>query len=304
MTSILQVDGVSKSFGDVRAVRDVSLEVGPGEVFGLLGPNGAGKTTLIRMLLDIYRPDAGRVHVFGHPMQREDLDRIGYLPEERGLYRKRRVIQVLAYLGQLKGLRKPDAITTAERWLEKLGITEYRDSKLETLSKGNQQKVQLVGTLVGEPELLVWDEPFSGLDPVNVARVRELVADCRAAGTTIVLSTHLMDQAEVLCDRVALIDHGSLVLYGSLDEVRHRFGAAELELETDAELDADWPGVAAVDSCSAPRDDDLRCWTLRLADDATPEALLRGLLDAGAKVASFRPRRPTLEEIFLRAVGS
>ena len=305
MTPILQVQGVSKSFATVKAVRDVTLEVRPGEVFGLLGPNGAGKTTLIRMLLDIYRPDAGQVSVFGHPMQRDDLDRIGYLPEERGLYRKRKVIQVLGYLGQLKGLRKADAIASADHWLDRLGISEHRDHKLETLSKGNQQKVQLVGTLVGSPELLVWDEPFSGLDPVNVARVRQLVADCREAGTTIVLSTHLMDQAEVLCDRVALIDHGKLVLYGPLQEVRDGFGAAELELETDADVAAspDWPEVAAVDSCSTPGRGDVRCYALRLHADAEPEALLRRLLDRGAKVASFRPRRPTLEEIFLRAVS-
>ena len=304
MSAILSVQGVSKSFGDVHAVRGVSLEVHPGEVFGLLGPNGAGKTTLIRMLLDIYRPDSGQVAVFGHPMQRPDLDRIGYLPEERGLYRRRKVIQVLTYLGQLKGLSRADAVGSAEGWLERLGIGQYRDSKLETLSKGNQQKVQLVGTLVGSPELLVWDEPFSGLDPVNVARVRQLVADCREAGTTIVLSTHLMDQAEALCDRVALIDHGRLVLYGPLQEVRDSYGAAELELETDLELElsADWPEIAAIDSCSTPQASTVRRYALRMHPEAEPEALLRRLLDREAKVASFRPRRPTLEEIFLRAV--
>ena len=306
MSAILSVRGVSKSFATVRAVREVSLEVQPGEVFGLLGPNGAGKTTLIRMLLDIYRPDIGEVDVFGHPMRRDDLDRIGYLPEERGLYRRRRVIQVLTYLGQLKGLSRADAVASAEHWLERLGITEYRDSKLETLSKGNQQKIQLVGTLVGSPDLLVWDEPFSGLDPVNVARVRRLVADCREAGTTIVLSTHLMDQAEAVCDRVALIDRGRLVLCGPLQEVRDSFGAAELELETDVDITAseDWPEVAAVDSCSSPQASTLRCYALRLHRDAEAEALLRRLLDRGAKVGSFQPRQPTLEEIFLRAVGS
>ncbi|MCP4871464.1 MAG: ATP-binding cassette domain-containing protein [Proteobacteria bacterium] len=226
---ILRVDSVRKAFASVQAVDGVSLEVHEGEVFGLLGPNGAGKSTLIRIVVDIYRPDEGAVALFGSPMDRQDLDRIGYLPEERGLYRKRKIIQVLTYLGQLKGLSKSDAETSADHWLGQLGMSEHRDSRVETLSKGNQQKIQLIGTLVGCPRLLIWDEPFSGLDPVNVAQVRDMIRGLRDSGMTVVLSTHLMDQAEILCDRVALVDHGHVVLQGTVDEAKAAVGARTLE---------------------------------------------------------------------------
>ncbi len=226
---ILRIEDVHKSFATVKAVDGISLDVNAGEVFGLLGPNGAGKTTLIRIALDIYRPDTGTVHVFGRHMTRDDLDRIGYLPEERGLYRKRRVIQVLTYLGQLKGLARGAATASADRWLKRLDMGAVRDHRLEALSKGNQQKIQLIGTLVGDPRLLVWDEPFSGLDPVNVVQVRELIADLRDEGTTVILSTHLMAQAQVLCDRVALVDHGHIVLTGAVQDVRDEHDGASLE---------------------------------------------------------------------------
>ena len=302
---VLEVREVSKAFAQVQAVAAVSLDVHAGEVFGLLGPNGAGKTTLIRMILDIYRPDSGAVSVFGHHLRREDLDSIGYLPEERGLYRRRKVIQILSYLGRLKGLTARGAVSAAEGWLERLDIPQYRDSRLETLSKGNQQKIQLIGTLIASPRLLVWDEPFSGLDPVNVARVRDLIRERRKAGATVILSTHLMDQAEALCDRVALVDHGRRVLYGTVDAVRDAHGGAEIDLETDADVTAsgDWPEVLAVDSVQELAGSGLRRLCLRLNEDAPPEALLRRLLDRGSRIAAFQPRRPTLEEVFLRAVA-
>jgi ABC-2 type transport system ATP-binding protein len=226
---ILRLRGVTKSFRDVRAVDDVSFEVARGEIFGLLGPNGAGKTTLLRMILDIHRPDTGDIAVFGRPMSRDDLDRIGYLPEERGLYRKRTVIQVLKYLGRLKGLSSADAVESADAWLERLGMQDARGKKLEALSKGNQQKIQLIATLVGRPELLVWDEPFSGLDPVNVRQVRELLVELNAEGTTVVLSTHLMTQAESLCHRVGLIHEGRLVLCGAVAALKDTLGCGSLE---------------------------------------------------------------------------
>ncbi len=226
---ILRVDDVRKAFAQVQAVDGVTLHVDPGEVFGLLGPNGAGKSTLIRIVLDIYRPDSGAVSVFGHRLERGDLDRIGYLPEERGLYKRRKIIQVLRYLGELKGLSAADATASADHWLARLGMSEHRNSRVESLSKGNQQKIQLAGTLVGGPRLLVWDEPFSGLDPVNVAQVRELLRTLRDEGLTVVLSTHLMDQAEALCDRVALVDHGRLVFEGAVAGVLAQTGCSTLE---------------------------------------------------------------------------
>ena len=215
--ALLDLRGVRKSFRDVCAVDGVDLRVLRGEVFGLLGPNGAGKTTLIRMILDIVRPDAGEVRVFGHPLERADLDRIGYLPEERGLYRKRKVIQVLRYLAELKGVPRPLFEQRVGPLLVRLSLADAAGRRVETLSKGNQQKVQLIATLLGEPELLVWDEPFSGLDPVNVREVRDLIRSQAERGATVILSTHLMDQAEQLCDRVALVNNGQIVLQGAVD---------------------------------------------------------------------------------------
>ena len=226
---LLSLRGVTKSFRDVRAVDGVSFDVLHGEIFGLLGPNGAGKTTLIRMVLDIHRPDSGDIFLFGRPMSRGDLDLIGYLPEERGLYRKRTVLQVLTYLGRLKGRSRAEAVRIADRWLERLGMEGARGKTLESLSKGNQQKIQLIGTLVGEPKLLVWDEPFSGLDPVNVRQVRELLAELNGQGTTIVLSTHLMAQAETLCQRVGLVHAGRLILCGGVEELKGSLNRGTLE---------------------------------------------------------------------------
>jgi len=226
---ILEVRRVSKRFTDVVAVDDVSFGVREGEIFGLLGPNGAGKTTLIRMILDIHRPDSGDVGIFGRTLTRGDLDRIGYLPEERGLYRKRKVIQVLTYLGRLKGLGATEAAQVADELLARVDMSDVRESKLETLSKGNQQKIQLLATLVGRPRILVWDEPFSGLDPINVRRVRELLRDLNAEGTTVVLSTHLMTQAESLCHRVGLVHEGRMVLCGEVAELKASLGHATLE---------------------------------------------------------------------------
>jgi ABC-2 type transport system ATP-binding protein len=304
MSAILQVRGVRKAFRDVVAVDGVSFDLHEGEVFGLLGPNGAGKTTLIRMILDIYRPDVGDVAVFGHPLIRSDLDRIGYLPEERGLYQKRKVIQVLTYLGQLKGLSPKAATSSGERLLERLSIGEYRDKKLHELSKGNQQKIQLIGTLIAEPKLLVWDEPFSGLDPVNVNQVRELIASLRSTGTTMILSTHLMNQAEALCDRVGLIHHGRMALVGSVADVVESHGFLGLSVETDAPLSVgeDWPELASIDT-EVTLADGQRRLGVSLCEGCSGEDLLRRILDGGSRVTAFHPVRPSLEEVFLRAVA-
>jgi len=300
LNAVLDVQGVDKAFRETRAVRDVSFSVHEGEIFGLLGPNGAGKSTLIRMMLDIYRPDEGSVLVFGHRMERGDLDRIGYLPEERGLYRKRKVIQVLRYLGQLKGLDATAATASADRWLLRLGMEEYRDKKVETLSKGNQQKIQLIGTLLGDPPLLVWDEPFSGLDPVNANQVRDLLLELRADGTTIVLSTHLMAQAEAICDRVGLISAGQLVLCGTLSEVRAAFGGEHGVVITDAPLEASeqWPEVTRVLS-EEPCELGVRFTLILTAADALAARIQSG----GHRLYELHRHRPTLEEVFLQAVA-
>ena len=301
MTALLEVRDVAKSFRSTRAVRGVSFGVQEGEIFGLLGPNGAGKSTLIRMMLDIYRPDEGSVLVFGHPMERDDLDRIGYLPEERGLYKKRKVIQVLRYLGQLKGLSAEAATASADRWLQRLSMQASRDVKIETLSKGNQQKIQLIGTLLGDPPLLVWDEPFSGLDPVNANQVRDLLVELRGAGTTIVLSTHLMAQAEAVCDRVGLISAGELVLCGTVAEVRASFGGEHAVVVTDAPLAADeqWPELSEV-LTQEPAPEGT---SFTLCVQGSTEDLARRILERGYRLAELHRHRPTLEDVFLRAVG-
>jgi ABC-2 type transport system ATP-binding protein len=297
---VLQVQDVHKAFRDTRAVDGVSFDVGPGEVFGLLGPNGAGKSTLIRIVLDIYRPDAGAVSIFGHPMRREDLDRIGYLPEERGLYRKRRVVQVLGYLGRLKGLTAGDAVASADRLLARLSMQEFRDKKVETLSKGNQQKIQLIGTLLGAPRVLVWDEPFSGLDPVNANQVRDLLIELRDGGMTIILSTHLMAQAEALCDRVGLISRGRMVLCGSTPDVREHYGGNQAVIVTDAPIDSSWDEVAQIlETTDLP---EARRFLVCLETGAPPEALARSVLQRGHHLLELRRHRPSLEEVFLRAV--
>jgi ABC-2 type transport system ATP-binding protein len=304
MTPILQVRGVTKAFKDLVAVDAVSFELAQGEVFGLLGPNGAGKTTLIRMILDIYRPDRGDVALFGHPLQRSDLDAIGYLPEERGLYQKRRVIQVLRYLGQLKGMTAKAAEASAERLLERLDVTGYRDKKLHELSKGNQQKIQLIGTLIASPKLLVWDEPFSGLDPVNVNQVRELIASLRQTGTTMILSTHLMNQAEALCDRVGMIHRGHLALVGTVREVLEGHADLGLSIETDAPLavgDAH-PELRSIDT-EVTLPDGQRRFGVTLCEGCSPEDMLRRILAEGGRVSAFHPVRPSLEEVFLRVVS-
>ena len=233
---ILAYRGVCKRFGRHTALADVSLDVEPGEVFGLLGPNGAGKTTLIRVGLDILRPDEGEVQLFGEAPRREALDRTAYLPEERGVYRRAKVRRLLEYLGRLKGMARVEAKNAAGRWLERVGLGGVAEQRVESLSKGMTQKVQIAACLMSEPELCVLDEPFSGLDPVNVALVTELIEERRACGRTTVLSTHMMHQVEALCDRVALVHQGHLVVYGELDEIRRRYSPNEVIVWTAMDL--------------------------------------------------------------------
>ena len=228
--SILSFEGIKKSYGDVHALRGVSLEVGQGEVFGLLGPNGAGKTTLIRILMDIIRADGGSITLFGEPHRSDQLDRLGYLPEERGLYTKQKVLDVLTYFGTLKGLDRAAARGRSRAWLERFDLGETANWRVERLSKGMTQKVQIIATLFTEPEICVLDEPFSGLDPLNVRMVQDLIQELKEAGRTIILSTHRMNQVEVLCDRVALIHRGELMVYGEVGGVRERYSLPEVRV--------------------------------------------------------------------------
>ncbi len=288
---VLVYEEVCKSFGQAPALRSVSLEVHPGEVFGLLGPNGAGKTTLIRIGLDILRPDKGQVRLFGEPLHRDNLDRVSYLPEERGLYKKSKVIDALTYFGRLKGLGRRQARVAAERWLEKVGMLHVARRNVETLSKGMSQKVQIAAALLSEPELCVLDEPFSGLDPINVGLVKQLIMERKDAGKATILSTHMMNQVEALCDRVALIHAGRRVLYGRLDEVRREHSHPVVRVRIRGPLPA-LPSVVAVTETPAGFD-------LHLRDDTDPSDVLQALVLANVRVTHFEEVLATMEQIFL-----
>ncbi|MFP3939672.1 MAG: ABC transporter ATP-binding protein [Acidobacteriota bacterium] len=296
MEASLELRRVRKAFGDFVAVDDVSMAVPPGTVFGLLGPNGAGKTTTIRMVMDIIAPDSGEVLLFGRPRGRADLERIGYLPEERGLYRKMTVVEHLAFLGELHGVARRRARALAEEWLERLDLADRAKAKVEELSKGMQQKVQLAGTVLHDPEVLILDEPFSGLDPINQALFKDLLADFKGQGRTILFSTHVMEQAEKLCDHICLISRGRTILQGELGAIKRELGGNAYRVVADGDLDRleGVPGVASV----VADDDGAR---LLLAPDADGAAVLRELTRV-VDVTEFRSREPDLEEIFIKAV--
>jgi len=293
--SFLAFDRIKKSYGDTVAIRDVSFEVQEGEVFGLLGPNGAGKTSLIRILMDIIRPNEGTITLFGESHSRDHLDRVGYLPEERGLYTKHKVLEVLTYFGMLKGLSRAEARSRSRHWLDKVGLAEVGGWKVERLSKGMGQKVQIASTLLFEPELCVLDEPFAGLDPVNVRLVQDLIQDRRSAGQTTILSTHQMNMVEALCDRVALIHKGEVVIYGEVSDVRHRYSLPEVRVGLDGPL----PRVEGVERSTRENDS---TWRLLLAGDTQPTSILADLVGKGAQVNRFERVLASMEEIFIRVV--
>lgn len=290
--SALVYAGVSKHYGSFRALSGVSLEVRSGEVFGLLGPNGAGKTTLIRIGLDILRPDSGTVTLFGKALDRHALDRVSYLPEERGLYKKTKVIDALAYFGRLKGMSKRDAHDRGMAWLERVGLNEMATKSVDALSKGMSQKVQIVAALFSEPDLCILDEPFSGLDPVAVEQVKDLIRERRDAGLATILSTHMMNQVEAVCDRVGLIHAGELVVYGEIGEVRRAHSSPDIYVRLHGAL----PEVAGV-IASRPEGGGHR---LTLAEGVEASEVLAALVRADAKVEHFEERLASMEQIFLR----
>jgi ABC-2 type transport system ATP-binding protein len=295
---VLSVKGVCKSFGPVRAVDGLSFDVGRGTITGLLGRNGAGKTTTLRMINGIFLPDSGTIELFGTTDTSAVRDRIGYLPEERGLYRKMRVLEQLIFLAAIKGRRPADVRPNAERWLQRFDLWDKRAGRLEELSKGNQQKVQLIGALLHDPEVVTLDEPTSGLDPVNVVLVRTILKELKAEGRTILLSTHMMAEAEKLVDDIVLIHEGKAVLAGELDAIRTSFGTntVHLTFEGDGSFLTALPGVAQgrVETNVAE---------LRLEAGADAQ----GVLAAAAgrlRVTRFEVAAPSLEEIFIDLVGA
>ena len=291
---VVDVSHIAKSFGDTRAVTDVSFVVKRGEIFGLLGPNGAGKTTTIRMLLDIFKPDAGTVSVLDGPLTTDKKDRIGYMPEERGLYQDIGLERCLLYMGKLRGLSLADARERLDPLLERFDLSEHRSKKVKELSKGMQQKAQIINTILHKPELVIIDEPFTALDPLNVQLVKDLIRELRQQGTTIIMSTHQMHQVEELCDRILLIDDGRDVLYGGLGEIRQRFSGHAVLVRTADDLPM-VSGVAQITEHNSAH-------KLTLENEATPQEVLQNLIAQKAIVEKFEIAVPSLDEIFIRVV--
>jgi ABC-2 type transport system ATP-binding protein len=296
MATHLQLEGVSKSYGSVRAVDGLSLTVPRGTVYGLLGPNGAGKTTTIRMIMRITLPDAGRLLLAGEPITDEVRERIGYLPEERGLYRKMKALEHLAFLAEVRGLPRAEARRRARAWLERLGLADKANAKVEELSKGMQQKLQFAGAVIHDPEFVIFDEPFTGLDPIATRQLKDDIVAMRERGHTVLFSTHVLSQAEELCDAICLINRGRVVLSGPLAEVRARHSRHALRMvaRTDAAALARVPGVASVRA-------DHGAFVVDLDQSSTVATVIREL--AGRfELTAVEPVVDSLEDIFVRSV--
>jgi len=298
MPNSISVSHISKSFGEFVAVDDLSLEVKQGSIFGLLGPNGAGKTTTIRMIVNITIPDTGEIRLFGERMSPKLQERIGYLPEDRGLYKRMKVGEQLAFFAELKGMKAEAAGQRIDEWLARVSLSEWKQKRWDELSKGMQQKVQFVSTILHDPELVILDEPFSGLDPINANLLKEIVQEMKRRNKTIIFSTHLMEQAEQLCDEICLINHGRQVLGGNLREIKRGFGrrAIALDGENYDGLLADATLVKSV----AQFPDHVE---VALQDGADSQALLHRLVAAGARINRFELVEPSLNEILIESVS-
>jgi ABC-2 type transport system ATP-binding protein len=295
--SLLSLNSVSKTFSGQVAVSDLSFAVEPGEIFGLLGPNGAGKTTTVRMVLDLFRPDSGSIDVFGGPMTDAKKDRIGYMPEERGLYEDMTLLDCLHYMGQLKGLSRKDSQARTETALNRLGLWEHRKKKIEKLSRGMAQKAQIIAATLHDPDLLIVDEPFANLDPVNIELVKGILLELKERGKGIIMSSHQLPLVEALCDRIVLINKGQRLIYGPVREVKQRFAANEVLVAGRGNF-AGIPNVRAVSTNNGLH-------RLALEGTLTPAELLRTLAaDPAFEIERFEVALPTLEEVFLKAVAT
>ena len=291
---IIHVQDLVKRYGALVAVDNLSFEVEQGEVFGLLGPNGAGKTTIIRVIMDILRPDEGKVTVLGQPVG-QAKDAVGYLPEERGLYRNLKVLDTLVYLAELKGVHRSIARKRATELLERVELDDWAARKVRDLSRGMQQRLQFIASLVHDPQVIFLDEPFQGQDPINVERLKDFVAELHRAGKTVVLSTHQMSIVEALCDRILLINRGRAVLYGPLAEIKQQYKPNTIQVRA-PRVPPDLPGVTDV----TPADG---AFTLTLAEEAKPQDVLRALIDRNVEVQAFEVAPVPLEDIFVAVVG-
>ena len=297
-TSTLTIRGVTKRFDEFTAVNNLSLRVRPGRIFGLIGPNGAGKTTTIRMIVNITAPDEGTIELFGQQMTAELQDRIGYLPEERGLYKKMKIVEQLRFFGELKNIKGKKVDEAIDRWLERVRLTEWKTKKATELSKGMQQKIQFIAAVLHDPDLMILDEPFSGLDPVAQELLKEIVLELKAEGKTIIFSTHQMEVAEKICDDICMINKSRKVLDGTLREIKSSFGrnSVALRMEGGDGVLADPNLVTKVEHHS----DEIEAL---LAEGANAQSLLQRLIAAGATVSKFELVEPSLNDIFIAKVG-
>jgi len=297
MSNAISVNQISKSYGDFVAVNDLSMEVKTGSIFGLLGPNGAGKSTTIRMIVNIILPDTGRIMLFGQPMSAKLQERVGYLPEDRGLYKKMKVGEQLAFFAELKGLRRQEALKRIDEWLDRIEMTNWKNKKWEELSKGMQQKIQFVSTILHSPDLVILDEPFSGLDPISAGLLKEIVQKLKENNKTIIFSTHLMEQAEELCDEICLINHGRKVLGGPVREIKRGFGWRYIAIDGE-NYESSLKNNPLVKEFTPNRDHT----EIILQDGADPQSLLRQLVADGARLTRFELVAPSLNEIFIESV--
>jgi ABC-2 type transport system ATP-binding protein len=291
----VSVHHLYKSYDKKIAVKDLSFSVDPGEILGLIGPNGAGKSSTIKIILDFMKPDSGEVEIFGHQMNEASKDQIGYLPEEKGLYKKLNALDQIIYLASLKGMDKVTAEKKAIVLLQQTGMLESKKMKIKNMSKGMAQIIQFIVTIIHDPKLIILDEPFSGLDPVNTELMKKIIGSLRDEGKAIILSTHQMNQVEELCDRILMINHGSEVLYGDLKDIKARFRKKSVQVNVEGEI-GDLPGV--IDK--KPKKGSVE---LVLAPDTTPQIILDRLRDRGITINRFEITTPSLNDIFLNIVG-
>ena len=302
MEPAIELRGVCKTFGDFQAVKPLDLVIPQGATYGLLGPNGAGKTTAIRMILRILTPDAGHIRILGEPQSQRGLDRIGYLPEERGVYRRMKVRRLLSFFAELKGIPPRVSRPRITEWLERLELADRADAKVQELSKGMQQKIQFIGAILHDPEIVILDEPFSGLDPINQRVLREIITELKRAGKTILFSTHIIDHAERICDHICIIARGTMVADGSINAVKHQHGAEYVGLTLE-----EWSVAASAAITQLPmvlhvreHGNDIE---VQLHPGADPNSLLGELVRSGLRLKRFIVTEPSLEQVFVERVG-
>ncbi len=297
----LYTENISKSYGDFWAIKNINIRVPRQSIFGLLGPNGAGKTTLIRIITQIIFADHGEIYFSGERIKEEHISRIGYLPEERGLYKKMKVGEQLIYLARLKGMSAGEASDKIKQWLQKYEIYDWWNKKIEDLSKGMQQKIQFISTVLHEPEMIILDEPFSGFDPINVNLIKDEILELRKKGSTIILSTHRMESVEELCDNIALINKSKVILEGSKNEIKEKYKTNTYLVEHIHDLEALNGSFEIIDK--QPMDNNRFYTKIRITDNTSPNELLKSLMDK-IEIHSFIEKIPSMNDIFIRQVNS